>query len=104
MKIILFIFFIINFIYSQTNNSHFIETEFKKYLIKYKKKYSTEEDYLKHFNAFNSSYYKINQHNNNTNHSFKLGLNKFSDLTSEDKKKYKSSIKIDDNINKKKTI
>ena len=61
---------------------------FKKFLIKYNKTYLDEKEYLNHLKIFNKSLNIINNHNKN--HLFNLSINKFSDLTEEEMKKYKS--------------
>ena len=85
---LIFCMFLFKLIFTQNDSSKFIEEEFKKYLKKYNKSYLTKLEYLKHLNLFNSSFHKVINHNKNN--SFKLSLNKFSDLTKEEKKKYKT--------------
>ena len=85
---LIFCMFLYKLIFTQNDSSKFIEEEFKKYLKKYNKSYLTKQEYLIHLNIFNSSFHKVINHNKNN--SFKLSLNKFSDLTKEEKKKYKT--------------
>ena len=92
---------LLKIIFTQNESSNFIEEEFRKYLIKFNKTYSSKEEYSKRLNLFNSSFNKVINHNKN--HSFKYSLNKFSDFTVEEKKKYKSGniIKLEEKSNKK---
>lgn len=85
---LIFCMLLFKIIFTQNDSSKFIEEEFKKYIKKYNKSYLTKLEYLKHLDLFNSSFQKVINHNKNN--SFKLSLNKFSDLTKEEKKKYKT--------------
>ena len=89
-KIFFYIFFlsILNNIFSKNDSSNFIEEEFKKFIIKYNKTYSTKEEYLKRLKIFNSTFNEIIKHNKN--HTFNYGINFFSDLTEKEFKKYSS--------------
>ena len=101
MNNLIFYMILFKIIFTQNYSSKFIEDEFKKYLKKFNKTYLSKQEYLKHLNLFNSSFYKVINHNKNN--SFKLSLNKFSDLTLEEKKKYKRGkiMKHEVKVNKK---
>ena len=101
MNNLIFYMILFKIIFTQNDFSKFIEDEFKKYLKKFNKTYLTKQEYLIHLNLFNSSFNKVINHNKNN--SFKISLNKFSDLTKEEKKKYKKGniIKHEGKLNKK---
>ena len=85
---LIFFLFNLNVIFGKDDSFKFIEEQFQQFLIKYNKTYPTEEEYLKRLNIFNSSYYRVIEHNSK-NYSCKLGINHFSDLTEEEMNKYK---------------
>ena len=86
---LIFFLFNLNVIFGKDDSFNFIEEKFQQFLTKYNKTYLTKEEYLKRLNLFNSSFYRIINHNSK-NYSFKLGINHFSDLTEEEIKKFKS--------------
>ena len=63
----------------QSNNEFDLFLNFQE---KYNKRYESVETFTKRFQVFRSNLRDIIAHNLNTTHDFRLGVNKFSDLTS----------------------
>lgn len=54
--------------------------EYNKYLNDFQKTYSSSPEYWNHYYSFHNNMQKITNHNN-ANHSWKMGVNKFTDLS-----------------------
>lgn len=65
------------------------EQEFINYLSKYHRSYGTKEEYNYRLGVFTQNYYKIMNHNekNSDDEGYVMGINHFTDLTSEEFKK-----------------
>ena len=57
---------------------------FSSYIAKFSKSYKNKDEYNARFEAFKENYRKVQDHNSRNEASFKLGINKFSDLTNEE--------------------
>ena len=75
--ILLLQFLSFNFVNSSSYNSQEL---FNNYIVKYNKSYSSLNEYYYRYKVFNKKLDRINYVNSN-NYSYKLGINKFSDLT-----------------------
>lgn len=62
-------------------------SDFQEFTIKYNKQYSTQEEFQKRLQIFESNKKFINEHNTQ-GHSFQLALNEFADLTHEEFSKF----------------
>ena len=74
-----------------TNNvkSSDVESAFNKWMMKHGKSYGNQSDKSYRLEVFSKNMSKVQKHSNNTKATYKLGLNKFADLTSQEfKKKY----------------
>lgn len=65
-----------------------IDAEFMNYITLHNKRYSTQGEFIQRKRLFEKSHELIKSHNE-TNSSFTLGHNKFSDMTKEEKAKYR---------------
>ncbi|KAJ1690372.1 hypothetical protein LUZ63_014527 [Rhynchospora breviuscula] len=66
------------------SNADLLNDEFEKWIKEIGKNYSNEDEKLKRFAIFKSNYQFINSSNNNPEQTFKLGLNKYADLTNQE--------------------
>ena len=57
------------------------DQEFVKYLTTYGKSYGTKEEFDLRSKIFKTNLLKVRMHNARTDVSYKLGINKFSDMT-----------------------
>ena len=63
--------------------------QFESFLNKYHKNYSFVSEYSYRYSIFKNNYIFIQEHNNNINKTFTLGINNFADLTNYEFNKYK---------------
>ena len=77
-------------------------TEFDYFAAKYRKSYAENSEYQKRFMIFKRNYKFIKTHNFNAKiHGYKLGVNKFADLTNDEyRKTYLETFKLNSNISK----
>ncbi|KAJ4788317.1 Cysteine protease [Rhynchospora pubera] len=66
------------------SNADLLNDEFERWIKESGKKYINEDEKLKRFAIFKSNYQFINSSNNNLEQTFKLGLNKYADLTNQE--------------------
>ena len=78
------VYFMGNNVASGTNfmfDASDMDLAFVNYIGKYQKQYATKEEYLERMKVFKASLEKVREHNSKVGSSYKLGINKFSDLT-----------------------
>ena len=61
-----------------------MEHIFKEFVLTYNKKYNDEEEYNKRLEIFTKNYEFINNHNSENGDSFKLDVNEFADMTTDE--------------------
>ncbi|KAJ4770650.1 hypothetical protein LUZ62_054907 [Rhynchospora pubera] len=66
------------------SSADFLTDEFKKWVTEHGVKYRSKAESLKRFGIFKANYLFINESNHNPKIDFKLGLNKFADMTNKE--------------------
>ncbi|KAJ3685712.1 hypothetical protein LUZ61_014876 [Rhynchospora tenuis] len=66
------------------SSADFLTDEFKKWVTEHRVKYKSKAETLKRFGIFKANYLFINESNHNPKVDFKLGLNKFADMTNKE--------------------
>lgn len=66
---------------NKTESNSFGQKEFDEFLVKYEKSYGSANEHNYRFSIFKQNLKKVQNHNEKPNKSYKLGINKFSDLT-----------------------
>ena len=59
-------------------------TVYEEYVQRYHKQYATQEEYRRRKSIFEAKFSQIQAHNDNKNHSYKLGINQFTDQEEKD--------------------
>ena len=83
------VYFMGNNVTSGTNfmfDASDMDLAFVNYIGKYQKQYATKEEYLERIEVFKTSLNKVREHNAKVGSSYKLGINKFSDWTENERK------------------
>ena len=57
---------------------------FIQFVQKYGKTYASKDSHVSRFETFKDNFHYVNQHNSNPSSSFKMELNKYSDMTEEE--------------------
>lgn len=97
---ILFLF--INQTFGMMNNdpiNYNYLNEYRVYLTKYKKNYTTTVDFWKHYNTYTKNVQIIDLHNSNLTNSWRMGINLFTDITSDEYKSKYLGVKIPNSTN-----
>ena len=62
-----------------------MDLAFVNFIGKYQKQYATKEEFLQRMEVFKASLMKVQEHNSKIGASYRLGINKFSDWTQEER-------------------